>query len=233
MFFSSILVSSSFAQNSKPVELFPPNSKPFGLSYEDHIKNYWKLTMSIPAKINPWTDDPRDTGDRCLEGQKTINSSIFYLQTNGGGESVRKCTIPSGLGIFIPILIGEYSILELRKDLPGVTVEDLPGAARKDQDGMHVFTLEIGDKKFDTMDLEKYGIVTSPFNLTFSEGNIFATEPGNTTASADGYYVITKPLSNGTYMIHTHGEMCTVKYVCDQTGKDNFETDVKTTLIVK
>lgn len=228
-----MLVSSSFAQNSKSIELFPPNSKPFGLSYEDYIKNYWKLTMSMNTTINPWNDDPSDTGERCREGQKTINSPIFYLQTNGGGESVRKCTIPSGLGIFIPILIGEYSILELRKDNPTVTVENLPGAARKDQDGMHVYTLEIGDEKFDTMDLKKYGIVTSPFNLTFTKDNIFGTEPGNTTASADGYYVITKPLSNGTYAIHTHGVMCTSKFVCEQTAKDNFETDVKTTLIVK
>lgn len=223
--FFTLFVTTSFAQGSNSVGIFPLNSKPFGLSYEDHIKNYWKLALSLPNDVNPWNDE---TGNMCRNGQESLNSSIFYLPTGGGGNFTRVCKIPAGSGIFIPVLVGEFSLLELGKD---AKPEDLPVSAKNDKDNMHVFTLDIGDKKLDTEDLRKYGIVTSLFNLTFPENNLFGTEPGSTLAAADGYYVITEPLKNGTYVIRTYGEMCTKDDGCP--GGDNFKGLVNTTLIAE
>ena len=223
--FFTLFVTTSFAQGSNSVGIFPPESKPYGLSYEDHIKNYWRYAISLPNDVNPWNDD---TGKMCRNGQEAINSSVFYLPANGGGNSTRVCKIPAGSGIFIPILVGEFSLLELGKD---AKVADLPGFAKNDQDNMHVFTLAIGNKKLGTEDIRKYGIVTSPFNLTFPENNLFGTEPGSTTAAADGYYVITEPLKKGTYVIRTYGEMCTKDDGCP--GGDNLKPYVNTTLIAE
>jgi len=223
--FFTLLVTTSFAQSSNSVSIFPPNIKPFGLSYEDHIKNYWKFALSLPNDVNPWNDE---TGKMCRNGQEAVNSSIFYLPASGGGNFTRVCKIPAGSAIFIPVLIGEYSLLELGKD---AKPEDLPVFAKNDQDNMHVFTLAIGDKKLDTNDLKKYGIVTGLFNLTFPENNLFGTDPGSTLAAADGYYVITEPLEKGTYVIRTYGEMCTKDDGCP--GGDNFKPYINTTLIAE
>jgi hypothetical protein len=223
--FALLFVTTSFAQSSNSVDIVPPNSKPFGLSYEDHVKNYWKFAISLPNDKNPWNDK---TGEKCRNGQEALNSSIFYLATNGGGNDTRVCKIPAGMGIFIPVLVGEFSLLESGKP---TKAEDLPGNAKDDQNKMHIFTLTIGDKKFNTTEIRKYGIITGLFNLTFPEHNLFGTDPGQTVAAADGYYVITKPLSKGTYVIHTHGEMCTKDDGCP--AGDNFTPDVKTTLIVE
>jgi hypothetical protein len=223
--FFTLFATTSFAQTSNSVDIFPPNSKPFGLSYEDHIKNYWNFALSLPNPDNPWNDE---TGEKCRNGQEIINSSIFYLPANGGGKSERVCKIPAGNGIFIPVLVGEFSQLELGKD---AKPEDLPVFAKNDQDKMHVATLSIGDKKLDTTEVKKYGIVTGLFNLTFPEDNLFGTDAGKTLAAADGYYLITKPLAKGTYVIHTYGEMCTKDDNCP--GGDNLKPDVNTTLIVQ
>ena len=221
----TLSITASYAQSSNSVDIFPPNSKPFGLSYEDHIKNYWKYAISVPNKDNPWNDE---TGKMCRNGQINTNSSVFYLPATGGGNYTRVCKIPAGQGLFIPVLVGEFSMLELGKD---AKTQDLPGSAKDDQSKMHVFTLSIGDKKLQTEDLKKYGIVTSLFNLTFPEDNLFGTDAGQTTAAADGYYVITKPLEKGTYDIRTYGELCTKDVGCP--GGDNFKPYVKTTLIVE
>lgn len=223
--FFTFFVTTSFAQSSNSVGIFPPNSKPFGLSYEDHIKNYWKFALSLPNDVNPWNDE---TGKMCRNGQESLNSSIFYLPASGGGNFTRVCKIPAGSGIFIPVLVGEFSLLELGKD---AKAKDLQGFAKNDQENMHVFTLDMGAKKLATEDLRKYGIVTSLFNLIFPENNLFGTEPGSTTAAADGYYVITEPLKKGTYMIRTNGEMCTKDDGCP--GGDNLKATVNTTLIAE
>jgi hypothetical protein len=223
--FFSIFVTTSFAQSSNTVGIFPPDSKPFGLSYEDHIKNYWKYAISLPNNVNPWNDQ---TGKMCRNGQEAGNSSIFYLPTGGGGNFTRVCKIHAGVGIFIPILVGEISLLESGKN---AKAEDLAVFAKNDQDNMHVFTLAIDDKKLGTEDMRKYGIVTGLFNLTFPQNNLFGTEPGSTLAAADGYYVITEPLAKGTYVIRTYGEMCTKDDGCP--GGDNLKGYVNTTLIAE
>ena len=35
---------------SEPLDLQSADSKPYGLSYPEHAKNYWKWLISIPAE---------------------------------------------------------------------------------------------------------------------------------------------------------------------------------------
>jgi len=224
----TLMVTITFAQSPNTLGIFPQNSKPFGLSYEDHIKNYWKFAVKFPNENNPWTDK---TGEMCRNGQESINSSIFYLPSGGGGNFERVCKIPAGVGIFIPVLVGEMSLLEAKN---GTKSEDLPLLAKADQGNMHVFSLSIGDKKYDSEDLKKYGFLTNLFNLTFPKENLFGVViPSNKTtmAAADGYYVITEPLAKGTYIINTYGEMCTQGDDCP--AGDNFKGNVTTKVIAE
>jgi len=72
------------AAASNSVNIFPPGGKPYGLTYAEHIKNFWKWSLAIPAKDNP-VNDP--TGVKCTNGQSNTNSSVFYLAFNNGGIS--------------------------------------------------------------------------------------------------------------------------------------------------
>ncbi|HZL24316.1 MAG TPA: hypothetical protein VFC05_13410 [Nitrososphaeraceae archaeon] len=217
----SSLTSSAEGQNS--VNIFPPESEPYGLPYEEHVKNFWKWVLSIPSNLNPWNDD---NGENCIGGQNGTNSSVFYLSGNGGGKSDRTCKVPAGKGLFIPV-----SPMELNyKEAPGATLEDLHKLAKKDQDSLTSINLQIGDKVYDRPELEKYRRHTSDFNVVFPNNPVFGVTEGPTTAVADGYYVITEPLRKGNYTILYTSSLLCVEADCPDP---NFVQDLKYTLIVE
>jgi len=188
------------AQVNDSIKFFPPESKPFGLSPEELVINYWKTFLSLPSTENPWEDK---TGEKCTYGRNLKNTSIFYLPTMGDGKLERICTIPSGLGIVIPIIIGEASFAEF----PDIkTIGELHETAKTDADKMDSYYLKINDTKID-LDLSEYRIHTKAFDVTFPQNAIFGAEPGESKVVADGYYVITTPLKQGTYKINFGGNI--------------------------
>src|SRR5918994_1045472 len=133
-------------QTANSVKVFPPDAKPFGLSYEEHAKNYWKWLLSLPINEGPFQDR---TGEKCANGQQNSNSSVFYLSGGGGGKHERECKVPAGKGVLIPVLHVELS----DKEVPNASSEELSRLAKIDQDHVTSLVLEInGQKIFD----EKY-----------------------------------------------------------------------------
>jgi hypothetical protein len=214
---------SSAAAVSNSVNIFPPGSKPDGLSYEAHIKNFWKWVISLPIDKSPWKDQ---TGANCNNGQSKTNSSVFYLSGNGGGTSVRTCKVPAGKGLFIPVSPEEIS----DKEAPNAAVEDLHRIAKKDQDSVTSLYLKINDNEYSRSDLGKYRTHTGVFEVTFPKNAIFGATEGISKAVADGYYVITQPLAKGTYTIQYKSSL-----ICPETDcmQPNFAQDVKYTIIVQ
>ena len=106
--------------------IFPPESKPFGLTYEEHIIKDWKRNLSIPVDKNPLEDK---SGERVTYGVDP-NSQLLYLSGNTGGTTERTCRVPSGLGVFISVCDAVYSEAEK----PGSSTQDLHTMAKKDQD---------------------------------------------------------------------------------------------------
>ena len=103
---------------SNSVNIFPPGGKPYGLSYSDHIKNFWKWSLQyLLRKILRMT--PQEINVRM--DQSNTNSSVFYLGYNNGGTSERICKVPAGKGLFIPVMEVETS----DKEAPNVSVEEL------------------------------------------------------------------------------------------------------------
>jgi hypothetical protein len=198
---STCLLGTSWAQNAtstqKPITFFPLNEKPFGLSYQDYVKNYWKLLTSIPADKNLREDQ---SGQGCTYGQN-LSKTVFFLIGNSGGKTIKNCKIPSGLSVFIPIITVESSVAES----PGATIDDLHRIAKNDQDHVTSLYLRINDTEYSHEDLQKYRTHTGDFDVTFPENAIFGAAPGPSKAVADGFYVITKPLNPGTYNIEFSG----------------------------
>jgi hypothetical protein len=214
---------SPYAAAANPVNIFAPESKPYGLSYEQHIENFWKWVTSLPVDKNPWKDQ---TGQNCNNGQPGINSPVFYLSGNGGGTSVRICKVPSGKGLFIPISQVEIS----DKEAPNASIEDLHRLAKKDQDSVTSMYLKINDKVYNSEDLRKYRTHTPVFQVNFPKNAVFGASEGISKAVGDGYYLITEPLAKGTYTIQYKSSL-----ICPGTDclDPNFAEDIKYTIIVE
>jgi hypothetical protein len=209
---------------STPVNIFPPGSKPYDLTYDKHIENFWKWLLSIPAKENP-INDP--TGEKCATGQLNTNSSLFYLAFNNGGVSERTCEVPVGKGLFIPVMQVELS----EKDTPGATIEDLKLTAKTDQDSVNSLYLKIGDKEYNFDDLRPYRTDTDAFNVDYADNGIFGiVEGGPTKTVADGYYIMTDPLSKGNHTVHYKSSLSCLDPGC---AEPNFAQDIKYNIIAK
>ena len=180
---------------SNSVNIFPPGGKPYGLSYVDHIKNFWKWLLHIPAKENP-TNDP--TGANCASDQLNANSSVFYL-AHGVGEVTRTCKVPAGKGLFIPVMEVEVS----DKEVPNTSVEGLASAAKTDQDSVTSLYLKIDDKEYKYENLTKYRTHTDPFEVIFPDNGLYGVlQGGISKVVADGFYIITEPLTKGNHTVH-------------------------------
>ena len=204
------------------VNIFPPGGKPYGLTYADHIKNFWKWAIKTPANENP-VNDP--TGVKCATGQENTNSSVFYLAFNNGGTSQRTCKVPAGKALFIPVMQVESS----DKELPKASVADLSNSAKNDQDHVNSLYLKIGDKEYNFQDLDKYRTHTDAFEVVFPDNGIFGVLKGGVSkAVADGRYIITEPLAKGTYPIHFKSSLI------DPSNPDtNFAQDITYKIIAQ
>ena len=204
------------------LNIFPPSAKPYGQTYNDHIKNFWKWSLAIPAKDNP-INDP--TGAKCTNGQSNTNSSVFYLAFNNGGISERTCKVPAGKGLLIPVMEVEKS----DKEAPNSSVQQLDLSAKKDQDSVNSLYLKIGDKEYNYNDLIKYRTHTDAFDVVFPDNAIYGVIKGGVSkAVADGFYIITEPLAKGTYTIHFKSSLL------DPSNPDtNFAQDIKYTIIAE
>ena len=224
LIYSSALSLPPAAAASNSVDIFPPGGKPYGLSYADHIKNFWKWSLAIPAKDNPINDE---TGVKCTNGQQNTNSSVFYLAYNNGGLSQRTCKVPAGKALMIPVMQVEKS----DKEAPGSSVPDLDKSAKKDQDSVNSLSLQIGDKVYNYNDLVKYRTHTDAFNVVFPDNAIFGVvKGGQSKAVADGFYIITKPLAKGTYPIHFKSSLLCQEADCSEP---NFAQDIKYNIIAQ
>jgi hypothetical protein len=176
------------------VNVIAPTSNPYGLTYEQHVENFWKWLLPLPKDMSPWNDQD---GHNCTNGQSGSNSSVFYLSGNGGGKSERTCNVPAGKGLFIPVSPMEIS----DKEAPNSSVEQLHNIAKNDQDSVTSLYLKVDDKEYSRQDLEGYRTDTKGFEVVFPKNAIFGVSEGPSKAVADGYYVITEPLEKGNHTI--------------------------------
>ena len=209
---------------SQSVNIFPPGSKPYGLTFAEHQKNFWKWVLEIPANESPVNDR---TGEKCANGQSNTNSSVFYLSMNIGGTSERTCKVPVGKGLLIPVMQVEWS----DKEAPGASVEELHKSAKKDQDSVNSLYLKIGDKEYKYDNLIKYRTHTDVFEVVFPDNGIFGViEGGVSKAVGDGFYIITEPLTKGNYSVHFKSSLICLDPGC---AEPNFAQDIKYNIIAE
>jgi hypothetical protein len=188
---------------SAPPSVYPPQARPYGLTYSQWAVRFVRWLMAIPVSHNPWTDS---TGAYCAEGQ---SGSVWYLLNYsgkmnvagyGGGTTIRTCTVPAGKAVLISPDFWECSTIEG----DGNTFADLSSCAKgyADEetqagvtvDGVHLTNL-----------LTRYRFATPLFTFKYPADNLLQmTTPGVTNSAADAFFVILAPLAAGPHTVEVH-----------------------------
>jgi hypothetical protein len=139
----------------------------------------------------------------------------------------RSCEVPAGKGLLIPVMEVEWN----DKETPGASIEELHASAKKDQDSVNSLYLKVDDKKYKYADLLKYRTHTDGFDVVFPDNGIYGViEGGPTTAVADGFYILTEPLTKGNHTVHFKSSIICLDPDCVEP---NFAQDVIYDIIAK
>jgi len=173
--------------NQKQVlTLFPRNSKPYGLAYEQWTIKWWSWLLSIPKRINPTFDK---TGDSAHVGQN--NRNVFYLcQTfeQRGVTPSRIVWIQKGLALFLP-LINWISVFP--ED--GNNDKELALKAQAKMNTIGNLMISINGMEF--INLKEKRFQSEPFEVTVPDENILNLSPGTRRVISDGYWIMTHPIT--------------------------------------
>jgi hypothetical protein len=209
---------------------------------------WWQWAISIPSSVNPLTPKSIDpTGAAyCMVGQQgedwflggvfkevDILPASTRAQASGKGtlikEVKRKCTIPLGKSILIPVLNGECNTAEELANGNPAAPADLRRCAKTQADavvppggGQNGATAYFGPLvhgRWMKSPIEVKRVYTLvPFSVTFSPDNILSSgcgtggaflcspSPNPSLAQVDGYWAArVRPLKAGTYRVETFG----------------------------
>jgi hypothetical protein len=199
------------------LKIFPPDSRPYGLTYGEWTAKWWEWAYLMPEEGNPLVDD---TGENCANNQ---SGPVWFLAGTGGGAVTRECTIPSDKGILIPIINVEC---DSAVDPSSDTEAELRACAKADQDT--VIAKEITIDGVNVGNLDSYRFQSPLFNLTFPENNIAGIPPQTAKAVSDGFWILLEPLSPGSHEIHFKAALGDPTAI----GTVNFALDVRYLLTV-
>jgi len=113
------------------------------------------------------------------------------------GTVHRKCHIPSGKAILVPVLNYGGTLA----DEPDCkTDKDLVSFAKKEMD--EISDLEISVNK---QDLPTFRIRSPMFYVVLPQTNLCDGTPGPTRGTGDGYWLFLRPLDTGSHIIESMG----------------------------
>jgi hypothetical protein len=170
------------------VEIYPQNSKPFGLTFGEWSAKWWQWLLSISKSLNPAMDS---SGENASIGQS--NSNVFFLcqSIENVKPPGRKISIRRGTSLFLPIINWISNFYE-----HGKSERELIETAAEKMD-------VIGNLKFNLnginiQGLEKYRFRSKFFTVELPQDNILDLPPGKARLISDGYWVFTKPIVTDT-----------------------------------
>lgn len=190
--------------------IFPPDSRPYGLSYAEWSTRWWQWVSSIPRDFNPGYERI----GTCCEHNQT--SPVWFLvgTFEEFASAERRCTIPCTMSILFPAIVSEKSFAEY----PQLRTEgDLLKMASEANERVKSAYVEIDGTRLPN--IKQFRIRSCPFDLYFPEKNIFGVQAGVTRSVSEGYWIILGSLTRGIHQIRFGGEA----YVMDRL---EFKTDV-------
>lgn len=167
-----------------------------GKTISEWTTNWWQWGLSFGPFANPFYDSQG--------GSANLNQSgpVFFLAGSPGGSNSRRFEVPSDTYILMPLLVGEWSQLELGFDKSAAEVRQAASQQADLIDSLHT-TLD-GVPIPQTM-LFTHREVSPDFDFVATSGNALGVPAGASgIAVADGYFLMLQPLSPGTHVL-TYG----------------------------
>jgi pterin-4a-carbinolamine dehydratase len=202
--------------------LFSPNFIPYGSKYESWIAKWVQWSYSISSQNHPAYDY---TGKICSQKQ---SEPVWFLVGTFGYPVIRECTIPLGTAILFPVL----NIVCSYAEYPNFTTkEQLKECTSRIQNQTTDINVYIDRIKL--VDINKYRIQSSLFNLTLPQDNVINVNPQVTQAISEGYWIFLKPLNIGKHEIKFTGNVNFENntYSFSQPNGWNYETIYNLTII--
>lgn len=195
------------------VDAFPPNSRPYGVTYGEWSAKWWQYVYELPIEHHPLTDA---TGEYCGQGQK---GPVFFLMGTTGGPITRTCAVPFGKALLIPIINGAGAVPD-----DGVTIKDVRRFYTSVIDqvdvGKKTLWVEIDGAALRGQALKNFRFPSPIFSFNGAIPNVYSGdahlyEGKRQQAFADGYWIMLPPLSVGDHKIHFHGEVSSLSFEVD------------------
>jgi hypothetical protein len=170
----------------RTLQLFPVNSRPYGLTYAQWTMKWWSWLLKIPIQNSPVFDE---TGRNAYLDQD--DPHVFFLcQTYGQNRSnpSRHVLVQKGQSLFMP-LINWISIAP--ED--GQTDNDLILKAQSKMNSISDLTMIVNGDQF-TADFSQYRVQSKPFYVDVPKENILTLQPGTKKIVSDGYWILTESI---------------------------------------
>jgi hypothetical protein len=175
--------------------VFPLDSKPYGVTYPEWITRWWRWLLSFPIDKNPAIDQ---TG--MYSSQKQEHPNVWFLAGTFGGYVRRKCQIPFGKAILMPIINYECSFA----DEPAITTDaQLELKCKSEIDDIKDLSVIVDDHLLS--DISLYRIRSPFFVIDLLENNVLGVKPTRTRMISDGFWIFLKPFGIGIHRIITSG----------------------------
>ena len=173
-------------------QIFPGNSHPYGHCYAQWSAKWWKWAMQLPVPGHPFIDDLAFDLSHNQSGQ------VWYLAAPFG-TVVRNCNIPHTKALFVGLLNAEASDLEGL----GITYADQHANAKFNADHIHDLVCTLDGSTVNN--INSFRFASAQFSFIAPSPWIFGALGGAGTSSADGYYLMFKPLHIGAHVLHYTG----------------------------
>jgi hypothetical protein len=175
------------------LELYAPDSMPFGETYAEWTARWWVWVLSIPKTENPLVDE---NGKNCANNQ---SGPVWFLAGTLKGPAERSCTIPADKAILLPVINYEASVAEG----DGTTDEELGARAKFEMDQITNMQAMISGTNIN--ELKQYRIQSPPFNVTLPVDNVLGLPAQTTRMVSEGYWLFLKPFEAGMYDLYSFG----------------------------
>ncbi|MFI5405353.1 MAG: hypothetical protein ACHQ1D_02440 [Nitrososphaerales archaeon] len=175
--------------------IFSPDSKVFGMTYTEWTVRWWDWLLSIPSEHSPATDI---SGLNSSQNQHDPN--VWFLAGTFAGYVERKCMIPHGRAIFMPIINYECSLA----GTPGICNDfELESKCKSEIEDIKNISFQMDG--FLISDLSPYRACSPLFKVNLIENNVLNVPPGETKMITDGFWIFIKPPTIGRHFLFTFG----------------------------
>lgn len=224
VFLVLVQVTPAFGAGISNPGVLPPDSHPFGKTYQawSNVWYQWALSIPVPA-ANPQSHPLFDeTGANCATGQ---TGHVWFLGGvfNASGSVTRNCIVPTGTALFFPIVNFEVD----RITPPILDLPDMRALLKDALSQVTILTAAVDGVSLSNLNRYNTGFNGPTFSVTLPENNIYQYYGYDVPAGSyeplitGGYYLMLAPLSAGTHTIHFTG------------GSSSFLLDITYNLTVK